>query len=48
VRDREITKNTISRTKLPPSDEYVFETEDFWVEIAEELKELQAICESNG
>jgi len=46
VRDREITKNTISRTKLPPLDQYVFETEDFWVEIAEELQELKNILNS--
>lgn len=46
VRDREITKNTIYRTKSPPLDQYVFETEDFWVEIAEELKELKNILNS--
>jgi hypothetical protein len=39
----EITKNTVSRTNLPRSDEYLFETKEFWVEIAEELKELQRI-----
>lgn len=45
VRNSEITKNTLSRTKSPPIDEYLFETKDFWKEIAVDLKQIQSILE---
>ena len=47
VHNREIIKNTMSTTILPPSDKIMFETKDFWVDVAKELKELETIIFTN-
>jgi len=43
VHNSEIKENTRSGRILPPSDQYLFETNDFWIEIAKEIKELHHI-----
>ncbi|MBW4891129.1 recombinase family protein [Mucilaginibacter sp. HMF5004] len=43
VHNSEINKNTVSRTKLPIMDEYLFETKEYWEEIAKEIIEAQDI-----
>lgn len=46
MRDSEIRTNTLSGIKRPTIAEYIFETKEFWTEIAEELQEAKAILDN--